>query len=98
MNSLDIGGHAGVQRVAEAAVWVARLHGPARNPNMEQALRHWLRAHPGNAFAFERVTQVWEESAALQRRLQRRSCVLTVRRCLLWMLAAMLLAALLLMI
>jgi len=45
---------------AEAAVWVARLHGPSRSPAMEQEFRAWLGAADEHRRAFERCTDVWQ--------------------------------------
>lgn len=46
---------------AEAAVWVARLHGPDRSAAMERELRAWLGASDKHRHAFERCTEVWQE-------------------------------------
>ncbi len=48
---------------AEASVWIVRLHGPHRTPELEAGLREWLAASPDNAREFERVTEVWEAGA-----------------------------------
>jgi transmembrane sensor len=48
---------------AEAAAWVARLHGPERSPAVEAGLRKWLAADPEHARQFERVTDVWDAGA-----------------------------------
>lgn len=45
---------------AEAAVWVARLHGPDRSPAMEREFRAWLDTSDAHRLAFERCTDVWE--------------------------------------
>lgn len=45
---------------AEASVWIVRLHGPHRSPELEAGFRQWLAAHAENAQEFERVTAVWE--------------------------------------
>ena len=47
---------------AEAAAWLARLHGPNRGPTLEAGLRHWLAEHPLHAREFELATDVWDES------------------------------------
>lgn len=52
---------------AEAAVWIARLHGPSRTREVEEGLRHWLSADPAHAAAFEQLTDVWEKAAHLRR-------------------------------
>jgi transmembrane sensor len=53
---------------AEAAAWVARLHGPNRTPEAEAGLRRWLAESPEHAAAFELLTDTWEKSARLRRR------------------------------
>lgn len=45
---------------AEAAIWLARLHGPGRTPELEEEFREWLTKDPANAAAFERSTAVWD--------------------------------------
>lgn len=45
---------------AEAAAWLARLHGPGRDAEFEAGLQRWLRESPANARAFERMTDSWE--------------------------------------
>src|SRR5688500_4725512 len=54
-------------RLAEAGVWIARLHGDDRNEAMEVGFREWLKAHPMNERAFELSTDVWEDSLNLRR-------------------------------
>jgi len=46
---------------AEAAVWVARLHGPSRTRQMEQEFRTWQASSPAHREAFERCTDVWQD-------------------------------------
>lgn len=55
------------ERLAEASVWVARLHGDQRGPLLERSFRSWLRAAPVNAQAFELVTDVWNDAGNLPR-------------------------------
>lgn len=50
---------------AEAAAWLARLHGPRRTRDTEQGLRRWLAEHPEHAAAFERATDVWTETGSV---------------------------------
>jgi transmembrane sensor len=50
---------------AEAAAWVARLHGSDRKGSLEAALRTWLAADPLHARAFELATEAWELGGAL---------------------------------
>jgi transmembrane sensor len=53
--------------IAEAGVWIARLHGDDRDQAIEAGFREWLAADPQNRRAFELATEVWEESANLRR-------------------------------
>ncbi len=46
---------------AEAAVWVARLHGPSRTRQMEQEFRAWQASSSAHREAFERCTDVWQD-------------------------------------
>ena len=50
---------------AEAAAWVARLHGSGRTASLETALRTWLAASPVHARAFELATEAWELGGAV---------------------------------
>jgi transmembrane sensor len=54
-------------RLAEAGVWIARLHGDDRSSAMEAGFREWLKADPMNERAFELSTDVWEDSVNLRR-------------------------------
>jgi transmembrane sensor len=47
---------------AEASVWIVRLHGTHRTPELEAGFRRWLSSSPDNAAEFERVTAVWESA------------------------------------
>lgn len=53
---------------AEAAAWIARLHGPNRTPDVEAGFRRWMAEDPERAAAFELLTDTWEKSARLRRR------------------------------
>ena len=53
---------------AEAAAWVARLHGPNRTSDVEAGLRRWLADDPEHPAAFELLTDTWERSTRLRRR------------------------------
>lgn len=53
--------------LAEAGVWVARLHGPNRTPAMEHGFREWLATSPVHARGFELASEVWEDSQNLAR-------------------------------
>jgi transmembrane sensor len=55
------------ERVAEASVWVARLHGGAPRHLFEEGFRQWLHESPLNAQALELATDVWEDAASLRR-------------------------------
>lgn len=55
------------ERLAEAGVWIARMHGDARGRGVENGLRRWLQANPENARAFELATEVWEDAEGLRR-------------------------------
>lgn len=57
------------ERLAEAGVWIARLHGDNRTRALELGLKRWLREDPENARAFEIATDVWEDAANLRRLL-----------------------------
>ena len=46
---------------AEAAVWVARLHGPSRTRQMEREFLAWQAGSPMHREAFERCTDVWQD-------------------------------------
>ncbi len=52
---------------AEAAAWIARLHGPNRTPEAEAGFRKWLAEDPARAGAFELLTSTWERSGRLRR-------------------------------
>src|SRR5450631_4513962 len=54
-------------RLAEASVWIARLHSEERDRATLAAVRRWLQSDPLNAKAFELCTEVWEESQNLRR-------------------------------
>ena len=47
--------------VAEAAVWVARLHGPARSSEMDREFLAWQSRSEQHRLAFERCTEIWQE-------------------------------------
>jgi len=53
---------------AEAAAWIARLHGPNRTPEVEAGWRRWMAEDPERAAAFELLTDTWEKSVWLRRR------------------------------
>jgi transmembrane sensor len=55
------------ERIAEAGVWVARLHSGEPDKIAMAGVRQWLKANPMNARALELCTEIWEESANLRR-------------------------------
>jgi transmembrane sensor len=55
------------ERLAEAGVWIARLHGDDRDEAVELGFKQWLHASPENVRAFELATDVWEDSQNLRR-------------------------------
>jgi transmembrane sensor len=50
---------------AEAAVWITRLHGGHRTPQMEQECRAWQARSAAHRLAFERCTDTWQDVAGL---------------------------------
>ena len=48
---------------AEAAVWVARLHGPDRSSRMERECLGWQARSAAHRLAFERCTDTWQDVA-----------------------------------
>ncbi len=54
------------ERLAEAGVWIARLHGGNRTRAIELGLKRWLREDPENARAFEIATEVWDDAENLR--------------------------------
>ena len=46
---------------AEAALWVARLHGPDRSREMERQCLEWQARSAAHRHAFERCTETWME-------------------------------------
>ncbi|WP_284620661.1 FecR family protein [Aquabacterium humicola] len=46
---------------AEAAVWVARLHGPSRSRDMERECLAWQARSAAHRLAFERCTETWQD-------------------------------------
>lgn len=53
------------EEFAEAAAWVARLHGPNRTLQAEQGFRRWLASKPAHSAAFEAMTAAWEMTGKL---------------------------------
>ena len=50
---------------AEAAVWVARLHGPDRSLRMERECLDWQARSAAHRLAFERCTDTWQDVAGV---------------------------------
>lgn len=67
VSHIDDSDHAAAATRAEAAAWLARLHGPNRTREAEAGLRRWLAEDPRHAAAFELLTETWEKSARLRR-------------------------------
>ena len=55
------------ERLAEAGVWVARLHSGEPDKAAADGVRQWMSAHPMNRRALELCTEMWEESDNLRR-------------------------------
>jgi len=53
---------------AEAAVWIARLHDEQRSPSLDARVHAWLGESATHRQAFDRMTRVWECTAALRLR------------------------------
>lgn len=53
--------------LAEAAVWVTRLHGPERSRAMERECLAWQARSAAHRLAFERCTDTWQEVGGLTR-------------------------------
>jgi len=49
----------------EAAVWIARIHGPDRTEAIEAGLRQWLQESAEHRQAFELASELWESAARL---------------------------------
>jgi transmembrane sensor len=54
------------ERLAEAGVWISRLHGGNRTRADEIGLKRWLREDPENVRAFEIATEVWDDAENLR--------------------------------
>jgi transmembrane sensor len=52
---------------AEAAAWVARLHGSGRSRALEAGFKRWLQADPEHVRAFEIATEAWEIGGSIPR-------------------------------
>jgi len=58
---------------AEAAVWVARMHGSERGLTSDPDFQFWYEADEMNREAFSRASEVWELSRGVSRRHKRHS-------------------------
>lgn len=57
------------QEVAsEAAMWLARLHGPDRSRSMERECLAWQARSAAHRLAFERCTDTWQDVGGISRR------------------------------
>lgn len=52
---------------AEAAVWIARLHGPDRSRHLERECLAWQAQSSAHRLAFERCTDLWMDIAGVDR-------------------------------
>jgi len=62
---------------AEAAVWIARLHGPDRSRRMERECRAWQARSAAHRLAFERGTDLWMDAAGVNRAAVARAAATT---------------------
>lgn len=53
--------------IAEAAAWLAVLHGPNRTAATERGFSQWMKRSACHARAFEEATAIWEEARNLPR-------------------------------
>lgn len=51
---------------AEAALWVARLHGPDRSSDMEREFQAWMARSPAHREAFGKCTDVWQDVSRIR--------------------------------
>lgn len=59
--------HVTQEILAEAAVWLARLHGPGRSQAMQRECLDWQARSAAHRLAFECCTDTWQEVAGVQR-------------------------------
>jgi len=57
---------------AEAAAWLAILAGPRRSPQLEDRFGHWLSESEPHRIAWERVSDAWDLSGGLARKIEPR--------------------------
>ncbi|ESQ76971.1 FecR family protein [Asticcacaulis sp. YBE204] len=65
-------GHQESAVTAEAAVWLVRLSGDDRTPEMEAAFDTWLKTTPGGEAAFEDLASIWTDLPGGAEAYQRR--------------------------
>lgn len=53
--------------IAEAAAWIAVLHGPNRTAATERGFAQWIKKSASHARAFEEATGIWEEARSIPR-------------------------------
>ena len=63
--SRDARGMVTPEIAAEAAVWIARLHGPDRSSQMERECLAWQARSEAHRIAFERCTDTWQDVAGV---------------------------------
>ena len=66
------------EMAAEAAVWIARLHGPQRSKVLERECLAWQALSPAHRLAFERCTDLWMDVAGVDRAAVARACAAAV--------------------
>jgi transmembrane sensor len=51
-----------IRAQADAAVWMALLHSPERDPRIEAALKAWIASDPIHAATWKVATNLWIET------------------------------------
>jgi transmembrane sensor len=65
---------------AEAAAWVAQIHGEEQSPEGEARLRAWLGESDEHRRAFERLTRAWEQAGKIRLRASQDAVAIEPRR------------------
>ena len=65
---------------AEAAAWVAQIHGEEQSPEGEARLRAWLGESDEHRRAFERLTRTWEQAGKIRLRASQDAVAIEPRR------------------
>jgi transmembrane sensor len=65
---------------AEAAAWVAQIHGEEQSPEGEARLRAWLGESEEHRRAFERLTRAWEQAGKIRLRASQDAVAIEPRR------------------